>query len=54
MGSRTGLSVVGLERGDALLNQLTAETVLDKDATLLMLGSLDQRTTFAEAFEKKS
>ena len=30
------------------------ETVLSADATLLMLGSLDQRKTFAEAFEKKS
>jgi voltage-gated potassium channel len=53
IGSRTGMSVVALERGETLVNQLTAETILTAGATLLMLGSLDQRKTFAEAFEKK-
>ena len=53
IGSRTGMSVVALERGETLVNQLTAETILTAGATLLMLGSLDQRKAFAEAFEKK-
>ncbi|HSC26992.1 MAG TPA: NAD-binding protein [Vicinamibacterales bacterium] len=52
IGSRTGLSVVALQRRDELLNQLTAETELTAGSTLLMLGSLDQRRTFAELFEK--
>jgi hypothetical protein len=32
--------------------QLTAETLLPGDAELLMLGSLDQRRAFGEAFER--
>ena len=51
IGSATGMSVVALEHDGRLVTQLTAETVLARGATLLMLGSLDQRKRFAELFE---
>ena len=50
IGSRTGLSVVALERGGTLETQLTAETILPPDGKLLMLGSLEQRQEFVDAF----
>jgi voltage-gated potassium channel len=50
IGSRTGLSVVALQRGSELSTQLTGETLLAPDATLLLLGSLEQRRTFGELF----
>jgi voltage-gated potassium channel len=53
IGSRTGLSVVALEHDGALLTQLTVDTVFPRGATLLMLGSLEQRRAFAEAFGEK-
>jgi voltage-gated potassium channel len=52
IGSGTGMSVVALERGGTLVTRLTRETRLEKDAVLLMLGSLEQRRKFAELFEK--
>ena len=52
IGSRTGLSVVALERGGTLQTQLTAETVLPSDGKLLMLGSLGQRQEFLDEFGK--
>jgi voltage-gated potassium channel len=52
IGSRTGMSVVALQRGETLLTALTSETVLPPDATLLMLGSVEQRRTFEAIFEK--
>jgi Trk K+ transport system NAD-binding subunit len=52
IGSRTGMSVVALQRGDAIITSLTSETVLPGDASLLMLGSVEQRRTFEEIFEK--
>jgi hypothetical protein len=45
------LSVVAMGEGHALSSQLTAETVLPADGTLLMLGIASQRQRFAEAFE---
>lgn len=51
IGSQTGLSVVALRRDGELVTQLAAETLLTPDAELLMLGSLEQRRTFAERFE---
>jgi voltage-gated potassium channel len=53
IGSRTGMSVVALEHGATLTTTLTREMPLPAGATLLMLGSLDQRRTFAETFEKE-
>ena len=52
IGSRTGLSVVALEEQGIATTQLTAETRLPKGGTLLMLGNVEQRQRFAEAFEK--
>jgi voltage-gated potassium channel len=51
IGSRTGLSVVALQRGAELSTQLTGETVLHGDATLLLLGSIEQRRAFGDLFE---
>ena len=51
IGSRTGLSVLGIQQGDALTAPLTSETPLPAGATLLMLGSRDQRHAFMLAFE---
>jgi voltage-gated potassium channel len=51
IGSRTGLSVVAMEEHDIVTTQLTAETVLPRGGTLLMLGNVDQRRQFAEAFQ---
>jgi voltage-gated potassium channel len=53
IGSRTGMSVVALQRGEAVLASLTSETILPKGATLLMLGSLEQRRTFEDIFERE-
>lgn len=50
IGSRTGLSVVAIQRGDDLTAPLTSETMLPHDAELLMLGSDEQRAAFGEAF----
>ena len=51
IGSQTGLSVVAMEKQGVVTTQLTAETVLPKGGNLLMLGNLEQRQKFAEAFE---
>jgi voltage-gated potassium channel len=53
IGSRTGLSVVGLQLPERLVTQLTADTSLPAGATLLMLGSAEQRRAFAQAFERR-
>jgi voltage-gated potassium channel len=52
IGSATGMSVVALERGGALMTRLTRETPLEEGAVLIMLGSLEQRRKFAELFDK--
>jgi len=52
IGSRTGMSVVALDRDGTLDTRLTNRTPLEAGATLLMLGSLEQRRTFAELFEQ--
>ena len=54
IGSRTGLSVVALERGGLLQTQLTAETILPADGKLLMLGSLEQRQEFFDEFGERT
>jgi len=51
IGSRTGMSVVALDRGGALVTRLTGETLLEPGSVLVMLGSLEQRRKFAELFE---
>ncbi len=50
IGSQTGLTVVALRQGEEILAPLTADTPLLPGASLLMLGSLQQRQTFAEVF----
>jgi voltage-gated potassium channel len=50
IGSRTGLSVIALQRGDELTAPLTSETVLPAGAHLVMLGSDDQRAAFTKTF----
>jgi voltage-gated potassium channel len=52
IGSGTGMSVVALERDGDLVTRLSRETILQRGATLLMLGSLEQRRKFADLFEK--
>jgi Trk K+ transport system NAD-binding subunit len=52
IGARTGMSVVALQQDQQLTPQLTVETILPAGAELLMLGSIDQRRVFAEAFEE--
>jgi voltage-gated potassium channel len=52
IGSQTGMSVVALRVEGQMVTQLTSETLLPEGAELLMLGSLDQRRRFAEAFER--
>ena len=51
IGSRTGMSVVGIEHGAGVISQLTAETVLRQGTSLVMMGSREQRRGFAEAYE---
>jgi voltage-gated potassium channel len=50
IGSLTGLSVVALQQGDQLIAPLASEMVVPADASLLMLGSQEQRAAFQEAF----
>jgi Trk K+ transport system NAD-binding subunit len=50
IGSRTGLSVVAVQRGEDLTAPLTSDTLLPDGAELLMLGSDEQRAAFSEAF----
>jgi Trk K+ transport system NAD-binding subunit len=52
IGSYTGLSVVAVDVNGKLSTQLTADAVLPKHATLLMLGSAGQRQQFADQFER--
>ncbi|MCC6165303.1 MAG: NAD-binding protein [Acidobacteria bacterium] len=51
IGSRTGMSVVGIEDGAGVVSRLTAATVLRRGTSLVMLGSRGQRRAFAEAYE---
>lgn len=50
IGSRTGLSVIALQRDGRLTTPLTSEMALPADANLVMLGSDDQRATFTKIF----
>lgn len=50
IGSRTGMSVIALQQGDLLSTRLTGESLLSAGSTLLLLGSLEQRRAFGDAF----
>ena len=52
IGSKTGLSVIALDSGGRLTTPLTAATILPADASLVMLGSQDQRKAFHDAFDE--
>ena len=51
IGSRTGMSVIAVGRGEQYASTLTAETILPPGGELLLLGSLHQRRTFGAAFD---
>lgn len=51
IGSRTGMSVIAVRRGEQYISTLTAETILPPDGELLLLGSLHQRHTFGTVFD---
>ena len=50
IGSRTGLSVVAIQQDGQLVTNLRASMQLEAGAELIMLGSVQQRRAFAEAF----
>jgi voltage-gated potassium channel len=54
IGSSTGMSVVALDQKGTLATRLTGDTPLEQGAVLIMLGSLEQRRTFAELFEESA
>ena len=51
IGSATGMSVVAIDREGILSTGLTGDTILEDSATLIMLGSLEQRRAFRDRFE---
>ena len=50
IGSRTGLSVVAVQQDGQLVTNLRASMQLEAGAELIMLGSVQQRRVFSEAF----
>lgn len=52
IGSRTGMSVVGVQGASGEVSLLTATTILEPGTALVMLGSRDQRKAFADAYER--
>jgi hypothetical protein len=46
------LSVVAIQQNGLLVTQLSAEMPVMPGAELVMLGSLEQRRAFAQAFEE--
>ena len=53
IGARTGMSVIAVHQDGQLADKLTAEMILPPDCELLMLGSLEQRREFSEAFPSR-
>ena len=51
IGSRTGMSVVAVQHDERFISPLTADTVLPGGGELLLLGSLEQRRSFGQAFQ---
>jgi Trk K+ transport system NAD-binding subunit len=54
IGSDTGMSVIAVRSGDRIIAPMTVETILPAGSELLLLGSLEQRHKFGEAFEKNA
>ena len=50
IGSRTGLSVVAVQQDGQLVTNLRASMQLEAGAELIMLGSVQQRRAFSDAF----
>ncbi|MGE4085757.1 MAG: TrkA family potassium uptake protein [Vicinamibacterales bacterium] len=50
IGARTGLVVIAVQDGDRFVTQLHSGTVLPAGAELVMIGNLDQRRKFSDAF----
>ncbi len=50
IGSRTGLSVVAVSQNGQMLTRLQSSMRLEPGAELIMLGSVQQRQAFADAF----
>ena len=50
IGSRTGLSVVAVQQDGQLVTNLRASMQLEAGAQLMMLGSVQQRRAFTDAF----
>ena len=50
IGSRTGLSVVAVQQDGQLVTNLRASMQLEPGAQLIMLGSVQQRRAFSDAF----
>ena len=50
IGSRTGLSVVAVQQDGRLITSLHASMRLEAGAQLIMLGGVQQRRAFTDAF----
>ncbi len=53
IGAKTGLTVIAIKGNGAVITELSAETVLENDAELVMLGDRDQREDFKRIFVDK-
>jgi voltage-gated potassium channel len=54
MGASTGLIVIGIQQGEQIVTNPPASTVLSPDSDLLMVGTTEQRQTFAEMFDTEA
>jgi len=50
IGAKTGLIVIAIERNESTSTNPTPGTILEKEARLLMLGTIEQRDLFAKEF----
>jgi voltage-gated potassium channel len=50
IGARTGLVVIALQAADRFVTELHSGTVLPRGAELVMIGNLEQRRAFSQAF----
>ncbi|HTU99520.1 MAG TPA: NAD-binding protein [Luteitalea sp.] len=52
IGSRTGMTLIGVEAPDGLVTQIDGATTLVRESELVLLGSREQRRAFADAYER--
>ncbi|MGD9902060.1 MAG: TrkA family potassium uptake protein [Vicinamibacterales bacterium] len=50
IGARTGLVVIAVQDGDRFVTELHSATILPAGSELVMIGNLDQRQKFSDAF----